>query len=160
MRMVRHGHRLRNGAVDAPSMDAFKTRLDGALSNLVWWEVSLAIPGGLELDDLKGDFIIHSKVDYSAQQPSQLFSCCCFGFTPDFLIAILRQVNHLTVHSPGLQFFISPMAPLLKDSQPYIQPYMLVHICSNSCTLTTDHHDFEQTLPPTASTACFRKLLI
>jgi len=27
----------------------FKARLDGALSNLVWWEVSLPIAGGLEL---------------------------------------------------------------------------------------------------------------
>jgi len=30
--------------------------LDGALSNLVWWEVSLPIAGGAELDDLKGPF--------------------------------------------------------------------------------------------------------
>ena len=45
MRMVRHGHRLRNEAVDAPSMDAFKTRLDGALSNLVWRQVSLPVAG-------------------------------------------------------------------------------------------------------------------
>ena len=38
-------------AVDAPSLEAFKARLDGALSNLVL--VSLPIAGGLELDDLK-----------------------------------------------------------------------------------------------------------
>ena len=37
-------------------MEAFKARLDGALSNLVGWEVSLSIAGGLELDDLKGPF--------------------------------------------------------------------------------------------------------
>lgn len=69
------------------------------------------------------------------------------------------QTSALILHSPGLQFFISPTAPLLKDSQLYLQPSMLVHIFSNSCTLTTDHHDFEQTLPPTASTACFGKPL-
>ncbi|PKU32804.1 hypothetical protein llap_16892 [Limosa lapponica baueri] len=28
---------------DAPSLEVFKTRLDGALSNLVWWEVFLAM---------------------------------------------------------------------------------------------------------------------
>ncbi|KFP48471.1 hypothetical protein N323_09772, partial [Cathartes aura] len=35
MRVVRHWHRLPREAVDAPSLEAFKARLDGALSNLV-----------------------------------------------------------------------------------------------------------------------------
>jgi len=47
---------LPSEVVDAPSLEAFKARLDGALSNLVKWEVSLPIAGGLELDDLK-DFL-------------------------------------------------------------------------------------------------------
>jgi len=47
---------LPSEAVDAPSLEAFKARLDGALSNLVYWEVSLLIAGGLELDDLKDPF--------------------------------------------------------------------------------------------------------
>ena len=55
-RVVRHWNRLPKEAVDAPSLEAFKARLDGALSNLVGWEVSLSIAGGLELDDLKGPF--------------------------------------------------------------------------------------------------------
>jgi len=33
--MVRHWHRLPREAVDAPSLEVFKARLDGALSNLV-----------------------------------------------------------------------------------------------------------------------------
>jgi len=33
-------------------MEVFKARLDGALSNLVWWKVSLLMAGGLEPDDL------------------------------------------------------------------------------------------------------------
>ena len=33
-------------AVDAPSLEVFKARLDGALGNLVWWEVSLPMAGG------------------------------------------------------------------------------------------------------------------
>ena len=37
-------------------MEALKAGLDGALSNLVQWAVSLPIAGGLELDDLKGTF--------------------------------------------------------------------------------------------------------
>ncbi|KFP51270.1 hypothetical protein N323_02043, partial [Cathartes aura] len=35
VRVVRHWHRLPREVVDAPSLEAFKARLDGALSNLV-----------------------------------------------------------------------------------------------------------------------------
>ncbi|KFM03592.1 hypothetical protein AS27_04405, partial [Aptenodytes forsteri] len=35
MRVVRHRHRLPGEAVDAPSLEVFKARLDGALSNRV-----------------------------------------------------------------------------------------------------------------------------
>jgi len=35
MRVVRHWNRLPREAVDAPSLEAFKVRLDGALSNLL-----------------------------------------------------------------------------------------------------------------------------
>jgi len=52
MRVVRHWNRLPRAAVDVPSLEVFKARLDGALSNLVWWKVSLPMVGGMELDDL------------------------------------------------------------------------------------------------------------
>ena len=35
VRVVRHWNRLPSEAVDAPSLEAFKASLDGALSNLV-----------------------------------------------------------------------------------------------------------------------------
>ncbi|KFP10186.1 hypothetical protein Z169_11979, partial [Egretta garzetta] len=35
MRVVKHGNRLPREAVEAPSLEAFKARLDGALSNLI-----------------------------------------------------------------------------------------------------------------------------
>ena len=35
VRVVRHWHRLPREVVDAPSLEAFKTRLDGALGNVV-----------------------------------------------------------------------------------------------------------------------------
>ncbi|KFV89046.1 hypothetical protein N327_03720, partial [Fulmarus glacialis] len=35
MRVVKHWHRLPREAVDAPSLETFKVRLDGALSNLI-----------------------------------------------------------------------------------------------------------------------------
>jgi len=52
MRVVKHWHRLPREAVAAPSLEVFKARLDGALSNLGWWKVSLLMAGGLEPDDL------------------------------------------------------------------------------------------------------------
>jgi len=56
MRVVRPWHRLPREAVAAPSLAVFKARLDGALSNLVWWKLSLLMAGGLEPDDLSGPF--------------------------------------------------------------------------------------------------------
>jgi len=52
MRVVRPWHRLPREAVAAPSLAGFKARLDGALSSLAWWKVSLLMAGGLEPDDL------------------------------------------------------------------------------------------------------------
>jgi len=52
MRVVKHWHRLPREAVAAPSLAGFKARLDGALSNLVWWKMSLLMAGGLGPDDL------------------------------------------------------------------------------------------------------------
>jgi len=52
MRVVRHWHRLPREDEDAPSLEVLKARLDGALSNLVQWNVSLPMAGVLELDNL------------------------------------------------------------------------------------------------------------
>jgi len=51
-RGVRHWNRLPREVVAAPSLAVLKARLDGALSNLVWWKMSLPMAGGLEPDDL------------------------------------------------------------------------------------------------------------
>ena len=47
--MVTHWNRLPKGVVDAPSLEAFRGRLDVALGSLVWWLVTLHIAGGLKL---------------------------------------------------------------------------------------------------------------
>ena len=49
-------HRLPKEAVDAPSLKAFKARLDVALGSLVWWLATLHIARGLKLIDHCGPF--------------------------------------------------------------------------------------------------------
>ena len=44
--MVLYWNRLPKEAVDAPSLEAFKARLDVALDSLVWWLVTLHIAWG------------------------------------------------------------------------------------------------------------------
>ena len=54
--MVTHWNKLPKEAVDAPSLEPFKARLDVALGSLVWWLVTLHIAGGLKQDDCCGPF--------------------------------------------------------------------------------------------------------
>ena len=42
--------------VDAPSLEMFKVRLDGALSNLIWLKMSLFMAGGLDQMTFNGPF--------------------------------------------------------------------------------------------------------
>ena len=51
-----HCNRLPKEVVDAPSLEAFKARLNVALGSLVWWLVTLHIAGGFKLDDHCGPF--------------------------------------------------------------------------------------------------------
>jgi len=46
-RVVKHWNGLPREAVEAPSLETFKPRLDRALSSLVWLKISLLIAGGL-----------------------------------------------------------------------------------------------------------------
>jgi len=48
MRVVKHWNRLPREVVAAPSLEMFRMRLDGALSNLVQWKRSLPKAGGLD----------------------------------------------------------------------------------------------------------------
>jgi len=47
MRVVKHRNRLPREVVEAPSLETFQARLDGALSNLVWLKMSLLTAGRL-----------------------------------------------------------------------------------------------------------------
>jgi len=53
-RVVKPWPRLPREVVDAPSLETFKARLDGALSSLVWQKVSLLTAAGLGLMTSKG----------------------------------------------------------------------------------------------------------
>jgi len=52
LRVVRPWPRLPREAVADPSLAGFKARLDGALSTLGCWEMSLPTAGGLEPGEL------------------------------------------------------------------------------------------------------------
>jgi len=52
VRVMRSWQRLPREAVAAPSLAVSKVRLDSALSNLIWWKVSLPMARGLELCDI------------------------------------------------------------------------------------------------------------
>ena len=55
-RVVKHWNRLPKEVEDAPSLEAFKARLDVALGSLVCWLAILHIAGGLKLGDHCGPF--------------------------------------------------------------------------------------------------------
>ena len=55
-RVVTHWNRLHKEVVDAPSLEAFKARLDVTLGSLVRWLATLHIAGGLKLGDHCGPF--------------------------------------------------------------------------------------------------------
>ena len=48
MRVVKHWERLPREVVGAPSLETFKARLDGALSNLIKLKMSLLTAGRLD----------------------------------------------------------------------------------------------------------------
>jgi len=47
MRVVKHWNRLPREVVEALSLETFKTRLNGALSNLIELKISMLAAGGL-----------------------------------------------------------------------------------------------------------------
>jgi len=51
------GKEMPKEVVDAPSLEAFKARLDVALGSLVYWLVTLLIAGGSKLHDHCGPFL-------------------------------------------------------------------------------------------------------
>lgn len=48
MQVVKRWNKLPREVVDTPSLKTFKVRLDGAVSNLIWLNMSLLLAEGLE----------------------------------------------------------------------------------------------------------------
>ena len=60
--MMTHWNRLPKEAVDAPSLEASKARLDVALGSLVCWLTTLHMAGELKLGEHCGPFPGHSRI--------------------------------------------------------------------------------------------------
>ena len=104
-RVVMHWNRLPKKAVDAPSLEAFKARLDVALGSLVWWLATLHIAGGLKPEDHCGPF-----------QPRAFYNSIWFY---DPLIFSVGRAEHsagradpFTIQHQGPNFTIRLLPPL------------------------------------------------
>jgi len=75
MRVVKLWNRLPREVVEAPSLETFKIRLDGALSNLIQLQMSLITAGGLGQMTSKGPFqpkaFCNSMINFSGQHTAQ-----------------------------------------------------------------------------------------
>lgn len=54
MRVARNWNKFPRVVVGVPSLEMFMAKLDAALSNLIWWKLSLPMAGMLELGGLQG----------------------------------------------------------------------------------------------------------
>lgn len=64
MRMGRFWNWLFREVVDSPSLEVFKAGLDGALSILIYWKVSLSTAGWFEQENLEGHFNPDCSVNF------------------------------------------------------------------------------------------------
>ena len=68
--------------MDAPSLEAFKARLDVALGSLLWWLVTLHIARVLKLNDRCGPFQPRPFYDSIIYFPKEIvFISVCVTFT-------------------------------------------------------------------------------
>jgi len=95
VRVVKHWPRLPREAVAAPSLAVLKASLDGALSNLVWWKMSLLMAGGLEPDDLSSPFQpkpFHDSMILCVPSP-QHYAACSSVECPQYLVGARKILD-------------------------------------------------------------------
>ena len=83
--MVTHWNRLPKEALDAPSLETSKARLDVALGSLVSWLANLHIAGGLKLDDHCGPFPPRPFCD-SMKTQSCVLNSVSFSYLMHYLV--------------------------------------------------------------------------
>jgi len=76
MRVVKRWHRLLREVVDAPSLETFQARLDGAPSNLIELEMSQLITGGWARRPLEVPSNANSSDSVILQNGSKAAICC------------------------------------------------------------------------------------
>jgi len=81
-----HWNRLPREVPVAPSLEAFKARLDVALGSLVWWLATLHITGELKLHDHCGPFqprqfydSVKPNCGFEAEKWAELHTCFLFS---------------------------------------------------------------------------------
>ena len=77
-------------AVDAPSLQAFKARLDVALGSLVCWLATLHIAGGLKLHDHCGPFQPRPFYDSIVTMQTEYVISVLYTFNPKFHLLVLN----------------------------------------------------------------------
>lgn len=119
--MVRHRNRLPRKFVNAPSLEVFKTRLDGSLSNLVQWkEIFFKAP--LNPSHKRCDSLPHPTVGWVS---SCVGLCCWLGLNYNSSHSIQRR---------GLFWWLSPWD---LDSIRHRHWQYLGYCCYNSAVLPT-----------------------
>jgi len=71
--VVKPWHRLPRGVVHAPSLETFKVRLDGAVSNLMQLKMSLLMARGL--DEMTFKSPCQSKLFYNSLVSCRMLRC-------------------------------------------------------------------------------------
>ena len=108
-RVVTHWNRLPREVVDAPSLEAFKARLDVALGSLVWWLATLHIAGGLKLHGHCGPF-----------QPRPFYDSVIF------INARLQQLHILKLQNIYV-LALHPVNPEFKKSRLVFMTIRIIH---------------------------------
>ena len=100
-RVVTHWNRLPKEVVDAPSLEAFRARLDVALGSLVWWLATLHTAGGLKLNDHCGPF--QPRPFYDSMKSAAVIICmqqCSYSDQKDNTkVLYLNTYIHRTFNS-------------------------------------------------------------
>jgi len=85
---MKQWHRLPKEVANAPSLETFQARLDGALTNLIWLKMSLLIAGGWTRWHLK----VLSHPNYSMILPTLHIELPAKGVPPQGAETLLQHV--------------------------------------------------------------------